>query len=112
LAGWGSGIGKPYSYVLATRGDGSTLYEQNAGLDRDGNGVITVGDLAGKVDGMIAAARSRTPLQLPDAAPVPPAPDPQKPTPAPSGDATGPVLVAVLLLLVALALLSGGKSRV
>lgn len=111
LAGWGSGIGKPYSHVLATRGDGSTLYEQNAGLDRDGNGVITVGDLAGKVDGMIAEARRQPPLQLPEVATEPPPqPDPKKP--APGGDAVGAVLVAVLLLLVTLALLSGGKSRV
>src|SRR5271166_1286315 len=32
--------------VLATRGDGSSWYESNAGLDYTGKGTITIGDLA------------------------------------------------------------------
>lgn len=62
LAGWGSGIGEPYDHVLATRG--SHVYDINAGLDADGNGTITVGDLAKKVsDGMMAAKGKFIPIE-------------------------------------------------
>jgi hypothetical protein len=102
LAGWGAGVGKPLDHVLATKGDGSTLYEQNAGLDRDGNGVITVGDLQRRVDGIIAAARNRPPLQLPESGAVPT-------SPGSGGDAGA--LVAVLVLLLVAWVVWGGKTR-
>jgi hypothetical protein len=43
LAGWGSGIGAGFEHVLARQGENK--YELNKGLDGDGSGAITVGDL-------------------------------------------------------------------
>ena len=37
------------STVIATRGDGTSFYESNYGLDRAGKGTITIGDLAYRV---------------------------------------------------------------
>lgn len=66
LAGWGSGIGQPSSYVLASATDekkysGGTknLYDLNSGLDRDRDGRITVSDLENLVNSIMAAAKGR-----------------------------------------------------
>jgi len=56
-------IGRDPSTVLFSAGD--TGYAQNAGLDRNGDGVITVGDVTGAVDSVVAEARSRPPLDVP-----------------------------------------------
>lgn len=57
LAGWGTGIGQPDSYVLAREdaeltfnGGTHNLYTLNSGLDSDGDGVITVGDLRALIE--------------------------------------------------------------
>ena len=66
LAGWGSGIGKPLDHVLARESDErkfnggrDNLYTLNRGLDADGNGEITVADIAAKVAAMQAKAKGQ-----------------------------------------------------
>lgn len=63
LAGWGTGIGQPDSYVLAREdaeltfaGGTQNLYTLNAGLDTNGDGVITVGDLRALIERVQARA--------------------------------------------------------
>ena len=56
-------IGHDPSTVIYSAGD--TGYAQNAGLDRNGDGVITVGDVTATVDGVVAEARSRPPIDVP-----------------------------------------------
>lgn len=46
-------------------GAGDTGYAQNAGLDRNADGLITVGDVTATVDGVVASARTRPPLDVP-----------------------------------------------
>jgi hypothetical protein len=73
LAGWGTGIGKPNDYVLASKTDpkkynGGTknLYDLNASLDADGDGHITVNDVAEVLERVMHAAGGRyLPLPLP-----------------------------------------------
>lgn len=55
-------IGRDPGTVLFSAGD--TGYAQNAGLDRNGDGLITVGDVTGTVDGVVAAAMTRPPLEV------------------------------------------------
>jgi hypothetical protein len=43
---------------------GETGYAQNSGLDRNADGVITVGDVVATVDGVVAAAQARPPLEV------------------------------------------------
>jgi len=55
-------IGRDPSTVIYSAGD--TGYAQNAGLDRNADGVITVGDVTGTIDGVIASARTRPPIEV------------------------------------------------
>jgi hypothetical protein len=55
-------IGRDPSTVIFSAGD--TGYAQNAGLDRNGDGLITVGDVTGTVDGVVANAQTRPPLEV------------------------------------------------
>lgn len=55
-------IGRDPSTVIFSAGE--TGYAQNVGLDRDGDGVITVGDVARTVDGVVADAATRSPLDV------------------------------------------------
>lgn len=49
LAVWaGRGMGQPDSAALAERG--TPTYDLNAGLDRDGDGVITIGDVRARIE--------------------------------------------------------------
>jgi hypothetical protein len=90
LVGWGSSPGRPMSDVLADKiGAHADLYAQNAGLDANKDGQITVADLEAIMRRQQAAAGGRR-VPVPDplastTAPVPvPAPVPD-PVPAPSG---------------------------
>lgn len=55
-------IGRDPSTVIFAAGD--TGYAQNAGLDRNGDGLITVGDVTGTVDGVVASALTRQPIEV------------------------------------------------
>ncbi len=55
-------IGRDPSTVIFSSGD--TGYAQNSGLDRNGDGLITVGDVTGTVDGVVASALTRPPLEV------------------------------------------------
>lgn len=55
-------IGRDPSTVIFSAGE--TGYAQNAGLDRNGDGVITVSDVTGTVDGVVASARARPPIEV------------------------------------------------
>ncbi len=55
-------IGRPATTVIFSSGD--TGYAQNAGLDRNGDGVITVGDVTATIDGVVAAAQGRPALDV------------------------------------------------
>jgi len=55
-------IGRDPSTVIFSAGD--TGYAQNAGLDRNADGVITVGDVTATVDGVVAAAAARAPIEV------------------------------------------------
>lgn len=83
-------IGAPRETVLGEKGStdllkgtGATkgkIYEQNAGLDVNKDGRITVGDVMAKNEQRVAAARSKPPLEVaefPLADPRPSAPAPQ-----------------------------------
>lgn len=55
-------VGKPAEFVIAERG--MPIYDQNAGLDADHDGTLTVGDVWAKIDGAVAAARARPMLSI------------------------------------------------
>jgi hypothetical protein len=55
-------IGHDPSTVIYSAGD--TGYAQNAGLDRNGDGLITVGDVTATVDGVVADAETRPPIDV------------------------------------------------
>ncbi len=59
---WPAAIGRPASDVIATAG--SRVYDQNKGLDRDGDGRITVGDVTATVDGVVYSALTRPPIEV------------------------------------------------
>lgn len=59
---WPAYIGRSPDTVIASRGD--TVYAQNSGLDRNGDGLITVGDVTGTVDGVVARAAALPPLEV------------------------------------------------
>lgn len=59
---WPAAIGRNASDVIASAGD--VVYAQNAGLDRDGDGRITVGDVTATVDGVVASALTRPPIEV------------------------------------------------
>lgn len=72
-AAWGRGIGAPLERVLAQSGSDepyqsglthAEVYDQNAGLDRDGDGAITMADLDSFVRSKIASAQSRGSLTV------------------------------------------------
>jgi hypothetical protein len=55
-------VGRDPSSVIFSAGD--TGYAQNSGLDRNGDGVITAGDVTATVDGVVANARTRPPIDV------------------------------------------------
>ena len=55
-------IGRAPSTVIFSSGE--TGYAQNAGLDKDGDGLITVGDVTTTINRVIAEAASRPPLEV------------------------------------------------
>lgn len=68
---------KPPGTVIATRPEGGCgvppkgAYCQNAGLDRNGDGIVTNTEAAAPVLARIAAAEQRPPLVVEDAGPLP-----------------------------------------
>lgn len=50
-------VGKSDEFVIGSAGQ--KVYDQNAGLDRNKDGVLTAGDVRGKADGVVAAARNK-----------------------------------------------------
>lgn len=55
-------VGRDPSTVLFSAGE--TGYTQNAGLDRDRNGAITVGDVVATINGVVAEAQTRPPIEV------------------------------------------------
>jgi hypothetical protein len=55
-------IGRDPGSILFSSGE--TGYAQNAGLDRDGDGLITVGDVTGTVNRVVAEAQARPPIDV------------------------------------------------
>jgi hypothetical protein len=55
-------IGRDPSTVIFSAGEAG--YAQNVGLDRDGDGVITVGDVTATVNGVVASAAQRPPIEV------------------------------------------------
>jgi hypothetical protein len=55
-------IGRDPSTVLFS--SGQTGYAQNAGLDRDGDGFITVGDVTTTINRVVAEAQTRPPIEV------------------------------------------------
>lgn len=55
-------VGAPAETVLGVRG--AKIYDQNAGLDANKDGAITVGDVWAKIDATVAAARTRPRLEV------------------------------------------------
>ncbi len=55
-------VGRDPSTVIFSTGDAG--YTQNIGLDRNGDGVITVGDVTGVVTGVVADAQTRPPIDV------------------------------------------------
>lgn len=55
-------IGKDPGTVLFSAGEAG--YAQNVGLDRDADGTITVGDVTRTVDGVVADAMTRPPIEV------------------------------------------------
>lgn len=53
-------VGRSSDAVIATQGQ--AVYDQNAGLDVDHDGTLTVGDVTAKIENAVAAARARPPL--------------------------------------------------
>lgn len=46
-----------------------TIYAQNQGLDTNGDGVITVGDVGSQIESLVADARTRAPIEVDDGLP-------------------------------------------
>ena len=65
-----SGIGKPSSFPLYSAP--SSAYEANQALDKDGDGVISVGDASAPVEGIVAQARRELPIIVSDEPSAPP----------------------------------------
>lgn len=73
-------VGKPPSFVLGRKGDTADVspgltyaqvYDFNAGFDKDKNGEITVGEVGGTVEAILASARNLPPIDVhPEEAPV------------------------------------------
>lgn len=64
LAVWSPAyIGRSRDYVVAE--EGSKVYEQNAGFDREGKGYFTVGDIGKTIEAVVGAARGRPPIPVP-----------------------------------------------
>jgi Transglycosylase SLT domain len=73
-------VGAPPSTVLGQKGSHSelgstglslgTIYDQNAGLDLNHDGVISVGDVGQGIEAVIADARRRAPVPVTDLPPV------------------------------------------
>lgn len=59
---WPALIGAPADRVIASAGD--VVYAQNAGLDRNADGRITVGDVTATVDGVVARAMAKPPIEV------------------------------------------------
>lgn len=59
---WPALIGAPADRVIASAGD--IVYAQNAGLDRNADGRITVGDVTATVDGVVARALTKPPIEV------------------------------------------------
>lgn len=65
-------VNKPDDFVMGEEGSDETIagmrsgkvYEQNAGLDRNGDGVITPGDVKQHIREIVDAARGRPPLEV------------------------------------------------
>lgn len=67
-------VGKPDSFVLGEKDSDefvpgtqlrkSKVYDQNFGLDSDGDGVITVGDVGAKITSIVNAARGKPPIEV------------------------------------------------
>lgn len=65
-------IGKPSTTVLAVKGE--PIYDQNAGLDSNKDGTLTVSDVTARIDALVKAANARPMFSASD---VPP---PEAPT--------------------------------
>ena len=61
-------VGRASDAVIATKGE--KVYDQNAGLDADHDGTLTVGDVWAKIDQRVADARTRPPLMFEKKSPV------------------------------------------
>lgn len=74
-------VGKPSSFVLGEKGSTEIIaglskgkiYEQNAGLDLDKDGKITVGDVTRKIENVMRQAQGKPVVEAPDV-PLAPAP--------------------------------------
>jgi hypothetical protein len=55
-------VGRDVSTVIFSAGE--TGYAQNVGLDRNGDGVITVGDVVQTVNNVVADAQTRPPIEV------------------------------------------------
>lgn len=64
---WPAAVGKPEGYALFSAP--SKAYEQNAGLDRDKNGVVTKSDAARTVESFVVAAQARPVIEVDMTAP-------------------------------------------
>jgi hypothetical protein len=53
---------KPQDYVIAVKGE--KVYDWNSGLDIDKDGSLTVGDVTRRIEGMVASARKRPPIEV------------------------------------------------
>lgn len=87
-------VGAAPSTVLATKG--AAAYDENAGLDKDGDGTITVGDVWQAIDTRVSNARSRPMLTIDTDAekkspslPAPRAPSLPSPRPASPSSSSG-----------------------
>ena len=58
-----SGIGKPATHALYV--SPSKAYQQNAAMDLDGDGSITVGDVAAKFNAFVDGAKGKPPIVVP-----------------------------------------------
>ena len=61
-------VGKDPGFVLFSEGE--IGYTQNAGLDRDRDGRITVGDVTATIEARYMAARARPPLEVDETIPL------------------------------------------
>lgn len=71
LAALGQGIGKPDSTPVVDKEGrpfvkGTIGYKENPGLDTDGDGTITLGDVRAQSDRMIAAAATKPRINVPE----------------------------------------------